>query len=194
MAADNEITMEKNARNKPNLLRLAGISAGHYLGLLSQDRLHLRRGRLGHRYAIQDGRIYKVFRETVCCEAATPSPTVLVVGFKLRLLGDKGFGHWLFQRVCILTTPFWSGFKGFRAKLWMVSPTSGHYLGVYDWDGQAKALEYARVLERILKPLSRAGSVWYALNPGLRLDAYLMEHDLQVMFACRTFRHGHAIV
>lgn len=55
---------------------------------------------------------------------------MLVVGFHHRPLGVRPFPHWLFQRACVLTTPFWSGFRGFRGKLWLVNPETKTYLDI----------------------------------------------------------------
>lgn len=79
----------------------------------------------------------------------------------------------MFQRVCLLTTPFWSGLPGFKVKLWMVDPTTRNYLGIYDWRGEEEAQQYVNALVRVLKPLSTSDSVWFRLQPNQALDLYL---------------------
>ena len=58
------------------------------------------------------------------CRMPPPAetPNVLVVGFQLKVIGAHPIPHWIFQRCCLLTTPFWSGLPGFSVKLWMVDP------------------------------------------------------------------------
>ena len=114
-------------------------------------------------YSIDQRGTYQVFRETVSDDGTAAKSVVLVVGFRLRVLRSISFLHWLFQRACILTTPFWSGFRGFRVKLWMVDPQTKNYLGIYDWAGAENAQTYIDALVQVLQPLSTPGSVWYDL-------------------------------
>ena len=101
------------------------------------------------------------------------APAVLVVGFRLRFIGSNPLLHWLFQRICIISTPILSGFPGFRTKLWMVDLKSKNYLGIYEWAGKENALFYADWLSNLLRKLSTKGSVWYKLEDKERIDEYL---------------------
>jgi hypothetical protein len=83
---------------------------------------------------------------------------------------------WVFERVCILTTPFFVGLAGFRSKLWMVDRSTGDFAGLYQWDGQADAIAYAEGLSKILRALSVRGSVGYEVVPGT-VDDYLKRGD-----------------
>ena len=135
----------------------------------------LRRDRLGETYNIHHSghSIYTVFRETESRDGTTDPSTVLVVGFRLRFLGSNSLLHWLFQRICIISTPIWSGFRGFRTKLWMVDYGSKNYLGIYEWAGEQNALSYAEWLVNILRRLSTERSVWYEIYRNKELDEYL---------------------
>ena len=144
-----------------------------FLGLMARRALRLRRDRIGAMYAIEDAGTYRIFRETVAVSANTDDPSVLVVGFRLRVIRTMAPLHWLFQRCCILTTPFWSGFPGFRVKLWMVEPDTKDYLGIYSWNGAGNAQRYVDALTLVLRPLSTAGSVWYRLLPDENLESFL---------------------
>jgi len=135
--------------------------------------LRLRRDRVGQAYIINQRGTYQIFRETVSDDGIRDRSVVLVVGFRLRVLRSNRFLHWLFQRVCILTTPFWSGFRGFRVKLWMVDPQTKNYLGIYDWAGVENAQTYIDAWVRVLRPLSTPGSVWYDLYPDQELEPFL---------------------
>jgi hypothetical protein len=116
------------------------------------------------RYDLGSRGQFAVVRETIRTGQPDAQPVVLVVGFRLRWIASFAPAHWVFQRCCILTTPFWSGFPGFRVKLWMVDPETKSYLGIYDWDGREPAQTYVDALVAVLKPLSVRGSVWYALS------------------------------
>jgi hypothetical protein len=113
-----------------------------------------------------DEQEFEVFRDTVS-RARDPEGAehvVLVVGFRLRLIGRLAAAHWLFQRACIMTTPFWSGLRGFRVKLWMVDPETKDYAGIYDWAGRADAERYARALVPVLRAVSVSDSVWHRIE------------------------------
>lgn len=155
---------------------LAIRSARQFLSLARHGSLRRPPQRLGNAYRVDDGRAYRIFRETVSDAAPRETPNVLVVGFQLRLLAAHPIPHWIFQRCCLLTTPFWSGLPGFSVKLWMVDPESKRYLGIYDWRGTGNAQQYVDALVRVLNPLSTTGSVWYRLLPDQTLDPYLAEH------------------
>lgn len=153
-------------------MKLAGLSVIRFARLITSRSLHQPRNRVGEIYTVGNGG-YKVFRETVCENVIPDARAVLTVGFRLRLIRSNPILHWMFQRVCILTTPFWSGFRGFHIKLWMVDPRTKNYLGIYDWAGKENALIYVNALVRVLRPLSTAGSVWYELYPNQNFDSYL---------------------
>ena len=155
---------------------LAGRSVVRFLTLAANRRIRLRRDRLGQTYGTDRGGNYEIFRETVRVSGTTGQPVVLVVGFRLKLIGGNPLLHRLFQRLCILTTPFWSGFRGFRVKLWMVDPETKNYLGIYDWAGAANAGVYVEALVRVLHPLSTPGSVWHDLFPDQAFESFLQDH------------------
>lgn len=157
---------------------LAVISIGRFLRLAWNRQLLRRRDRLGQLYRVEDGHAYAIFRETVSNATRADEPTVLVVGFRLRALHANRMPHWIFQRLCILTTPFWSGFAGFRVKLWMVEPQTKDYLGIYDWSGAKKAQTYASALTRVLRPVSTPGSVWFKLYPRQDFESFLSKREV----------------
>lgn len=160
----------------PSIPRMALDSVRRFLGSTALRLLHRSPERLVHRYPVDDGGVSLLFRETVSEAAPVLVPNVLVVGFQLRVIRRFRLVHWVFQRCCLLTTPFWSGLPGFGIKLRMVDPVTQRYLGIYDWRGTVDAQRYVDALIRVLKPRSTEGSVWYRLLPGLSLDAYLAGH------------------
>jgi hypothetical protein len=154
-------------------VKLVATSIVRFLGLATSRKLGLRRDRVGESYDIDERGTYQIFRETVSDDGTPDKSVVLVVGFRLRVLRSNTLLHWLFQRACILTTPFWSGFRGFRVKLWMVDSRTKNYLGIYDWAGVETAQTYIAALVRVLRPLSTPGAVWYNLYADQELEPFL---------------------
>jgi hypothetical protein len=161
------------------IVTLATHSIVNYVRFLSSNSLHMRRDRLGKLYKVDQGDTYMIFRETISRKKMLDKPVVLIVGFRLRVIKSNPIFHWLFQRVCILTTPFWSGFTGFRVKLWMVDPHTKNYLGIYEWLGADNAQVYVNALVRVLRPLSTKGSVWYEIQADQKLELYLRKHNIK---------------
>lgn len=153
-------------------------SARNFIGLMWRRSLNHRRDRLGHTYSIENSGSFEIFRETVSDAGEDTVPVVLVVGFRLRFLHSFRAAHWLFQRLCLMTTPFWSGFPGFRVKLWMVDPVTKNYLGIYDWDGESNAQTYVEALERVLRYVSTPGSVWHELHANQELEPFLHAREV----------------
>lgn len=114
-----------------NPLSATAVSSARFIHLALLGYIRLKDDRVGKPYLVSQHGPYAVFRETINRQAADDPPVTLVVGFRLKLLGVNPMLHWLFQRVCMLTTPFWSGFRGFGTKLWMVDPETKGYLGIY---------------------------------------------------------------
>jgi len=165
-------------KTRPSTFKLAVLSSLQFIRLLTWRTIHLHRDRLGREYNIHHGgkTNYSVFRETESRDGTPDLLAVLVVGFRLRFIGSNPLFHWMFQRICIISTPIWSGFHGLRTKLWMVDPESKNYLGIYEWAGDQNALAYAEWLTQILRPLSTRGSVWYEVRSNESLANYLEAH------------------
>ena len=135
------------------------------------------RTRVGRPLTMSDGRTYVPFRHTRK-EAARWSPNtqpaVLQPRFSLPFFDPhRRRLHSLFRVVCIVTTPFFVGLRGFRSKLWMVDPETGDFAGLYEWDDAGAARAYAEGLCKVLRLLSVPGSVTYELQPGQTVDEYL---------------------
>lgn len=138
--------------------------------LLAGGRLRLPGAWLGRRLTFADGTTSVVFRETAMVGVPVADPAVLVVQFRLRLIGTNRLAHALFWRECLLHTLLFAGFPGFRTKLWLSDLQTGVYRGVYEWDGGDRAVAYAETLARLLRLVSERGSVRYHVVPGLRRD------------------------
>ncbi|HST32419.1 MAG TPA: hypothetical protein VLJ80_02750 [Solirubrobacteraceae bacterium] len=171
-ARQNDRDAREGSASRGSRARLVCSSLANFLRLAGSRRLHLSAERLGSSFRLFDGQLYRVFRET---RSALPvqEHTVFEVGFRLRLVGSAWAPHWLFQRVCILTTPFWSGFAGFGTKLWMVEERTRSYAGIYEWGGSEAATAYIAVLMPILRFVSVTGSVAYRLHEDIALSEFL---------------------
>jgi hypothetical protein len=143
------------------------------IGLLLGGRIRSPRGKVGAVLTLPGGTRSAVFRETQVDGARRGPPAVLIVEFRLRLMGSRRFLHALFRTGCVLNTPLFAGFPGFRTKLWMADVGTGGYRGLYEWDGATLAEAYAAALVRILRPLSVRASVRSTVIPDLPLDAYV---------------------
>lgn len=142
--------------------------------------LQLRKNRRGQLYDIEDAGRFAIFRETIQTKPLDAEPVVLVIGFQLKLIGSNGFLHWLFQRACIITTPFWAGLRGFRVKLWMVNPETKGYLGIYEWRGIDNAQAYIQFLIPILKIFSIHTSIWHQMHEHRNIEPYLQSRRIGV--------------
>lgn len=150
-------------------------SIGTFGRLAAAHKLRLNTSRLRKSFAVEDGN-YAIFRETVQLDTVG-EPVVLVVGFRLKLIRSSRLLHWLFQGVCIITTPIWSGLPGFRVKLWLVDPDTKNYAGIYDWRGVTQAQDYLDYLLPILRFFSVGGTVWARKLDGQDFEKFLSEHS-----------------
>lgn len=151
--------------------RFAG-SVVAVVGLLARRQLIQPRTHVGDRLRFEDGTTSRVFRETLL-EASTPEPTLLVVQFRLRMLGRSPVAHRLFRAESIANTPLFAGFPGFRSKLWLCDDETGTYRGIYKWDGADRATAYTKTLRMLLRLVSEPGTVKYRVVASTRRDDYL---------------------
>lgn len=139
--------------------------------MLAKGTVHLPKDNVGRILNFADGTSTRVYRETAVDGRVAAEPCVLVVAFKLRLV--RGRLHRLFEAESVLNTPLFVGFPGFVSKLWCAHDSRGAYRGLYEWDGAAKAGNYAAALWRVLELVSVPGSISYKVLPGLRRDETL---------------------
>jgi hypothetical protein len=144
---------------------------------LMSRRTRCYRSGLGRPLTMSDGRIYVPFRHTRKTESSwstSSAPAVLQPRFRLPFFSPRRRRlHALFRVVCIVTTPFFVGLRGFRSKLWMVDPDTGEFAGLYEWDDAPTARAYAEGLSKVLRLLSVRGSVSYELRASCTVDEYL---------------------
>ncbi len=155
-----------------------GACAREWMRMSSQHRLARPSDHLGMTLSFRDGTTSRVFRETVAVGAATADPTVLVIAFRLAFLDDVEALHTGFRHECLIHTPLFAGFPGFRTKLWLEDDDTRIYRGVYQWDGAADAAAYAGRMVGLLTPFSSRQTARYRVVPGLTRADYLRDPDL----------------
>lgn len=119
-----------------------------------------------------------MFRETVVVGASTADPVLLVIAFRLAFLDDLGLLHAGFRRECLIHTPLFAGFRGFRSKLWLEDEDTRVYRGVYQWDGEKEAASYAARMVGLLAPFSNRAMARSHVVPGLARSAFLLDPDI----------------
>jgi hypothetical protein len=143
-------------------------------GLVARRQLRSPKEYVGTHLHFRDRTTSLVFRETVR-RAPTLEPGLLVIQFRLAALGSRRWAHAAFRRECVLHTPLFAGFPGFRSKLWADDVTTGVYRGLYEWDGAEAARAYAVRMVGLLAPFSNADTARFHLVAGLRCDTFLRD-------------------
>lgn len=167
------MALQEQAR-RSTVGRFAG-SAATTASMMMAGRLAQPSTHLGCRLSFADGSTSSVFRETAVRGMPTSDPAVLVVRFRLRVVGTSLPCHAAFRRECVLHTPLFAGFPGFRSKLWLTDLQTGLYRGLYEWDGADLAVDYAETLARLLRVVSVRGSVGHHVAPGVGRDGLLRD-------------------
>ena len=147
-------------------------------GLVTSRHLASPKHNLNARLRFADCSSSFVFRETTVTEAQTSDPTLLVIQFRLAALGSNRVLHAAFRRECVLHTPLFAGFAGFRSKLWIDDVETGVYRGVYQWQGGDLARHYAGRMVALLAPFSNTGTARYQVVEGLERDEFLLHPEL----------------
>jgi len=143
--------------------------------LLVRRQLVLPRDHAGAQLHFEDGTTSRVYRETVLRGEPCREPALLVVQFRLKLIGRNPLMHALFRAESILNTPLFAGFPGFRSKLWCTDESTSVYRGVYQWDGAGQARNYADTLLMLLDLVSVRGSLSCHVVPDTRRDDFLAD-------------------
>jgi hypothetical protein len=153
-------------------------SAREWMRMTTRHRLARPTDHVGTVIRFRDGTTSRVFRETVVVGAPTADPVLLVIAFRLAFLDDLGPLHAGFRRECLIHTPLFAGFRGFRSKLWLEDEDRRIYRGVYQWDGEKDAVTYAARMVGLLAPFSNRGTARSHVVPGLTRSDYLLDPDV----------------
>jgi hypothetical protein len=155
-----------------------GVSAREWMRMSAHHRLSRPVDHVGATLSFRDETTSRVFRETLVVGAATADPVLLVIRFRLAFLDDLGLLHAGFRRECLIHTPLFAGFRGFRSKLWLEDEDTRIYRGVYQWDGEKDAATYAARMVGLLAPFSNRGTARSHVVPGLSRSDYLVDPDV----------------
>ena len=83
----------------------------------------------------------------------------------------------MFRRECVLQTPLFAGFAGFRSKLWLDDVENGVYRGIYQWqDGELARCDAGMVA--LLAASSTAGTARDQVVEALRRDEFLLRPEI----------------
>jgi hypothetical protein len=182
-ACSNSVREEGPLRFRCALRALLGC-AWHTVVLIAHRRIHQPADNVGQLIHFADGTGAEVYRETTVERGPPIEPAVLVVCFRLRRI-RRGWIHALFRLESELNTILFAGFPGLVSKLWLRHDEHEIYRGVYQWDGAELAVRYVRALWWVLAVVSEAGSIHYAVLPGLDRDAVLRDPALVDTVAAR---------
>ncbi len=143
------------------------------LGLIARRQLAMPRQMIGARLRFADGTVSRIYRETVMRHRDTSPRVMLVVRFRLRFIGSSRVCHTLFRLESLLNTVLFAAHRGFHTKLWLTDTATGFYRGIYEWEDEASATEYAETLRVVLAPWARKGSFAYRVVEGAKRPEYL---------------------
>jgi hypothetical protein len=134
--------------------------------LLARNRIALPRENVGRRLMFANGTHSEVYRETAIRSRNYEGLVLIVVRFRLRLIGSNRLAHWLFRVESLLNTLLFAAHPGFETKLWLTDRETGYYRGIYEWRGRTEAIEYAETLRVVLRPWVEQGSFAYQVIEG----------------------------
>lgn len=155
-----------------------GVCAREWMRMATHHRLARPAVNVGSMLSFRDGTRSRVFRETVVIGAPTADPVLLLIAFRLAFLDDLGPLHAGFRRECVIHSPLFAGFRGFRSKLWLEDENTRIYRGVYQWDGEKDAAAYAARMVGLLAPFSNRGTARSHVVPGLTRSDFLLDPDV----------------
>ena len=143
------------------------------LWLLIRNRIAQPRANVRRPIVFADGTRSVVYRETAMRARHLDNLVLIVVRFRLRIIGSSRVAHWLFRVESLLNTLLFAAHPGFETKLWLTDRQTGYYRGIYEWRGHREADEYAETLRVVLRPWVERGSFAYQVIEGVSRADYL---------------------
>lgn len=141
--------------------------------MLARHEIEMPKGNLGRTMRFADGTASEVYRETAMRQRQHDDLVLLAVRFRLRIIGLSRFAHFLFRVESLLNTLLFAAHRGFQTKLWLTDRSTGHYRGIYEWNGRTAAIDYLETLRVVLAPWVQAGSYAYEVIEDVSRDEYL---------------------
>jgi hypothetical protein len=161
MAIDNEPPSGRGAKSRLSVLIAEVRCVWSTLALLAKKEIALPVDNVGRKVIFADGTRSDVYRETAMRKRRRDGLVLLVVRFRLRFIGSSRLAHWLFRLESLLNTVLFAAHRGFQTKLWMTDRQTWFYRGIYEWEGEEAAVEYAETLRVVLRPWVLPGSFAY---------------------------------
>jgi hypothetical protein len=163
MAIDHEPASGRRAKSRLSVLITEARCAVSTVLLLAHNEIALPDDNVGRVVGFGDGTRSQVYRETAMRKRRREGLVLLVVRFRLRFIGSSRLAHWLFRLESIMNTVLFAAHRGFQTKLWLTDRRTWFYRGIYEWEGEEAAVEYAETLRVVLRPWVQRGSFAYRL-------------------------------
>ncbi len=143
------------------------------LGLIAGRKLRQPNDLVNSHIEFADGSVSRIYRETSMRHVETTPQVMLAVRFRLRFIGSSRLGHALFRFESLFNTLLFAAHRGFHNKLWLTDRATDFYRGIYEWEDDESATEYAETLRVVLAPWVRTGSFAYRVISGVRRTQFL---------------------
>ena len=143
------------------------------LGLIARRKLAQPTDLVNSHIEFADGSVSRIYRETTMRDLETTPQVMLAVRFRLRFIGSSRLGHALFRFESLFNTLLFAAHRGFHSKLWLTDPTTDYYRGIYEWEDEESAIEYAETLRIVLAPWVERGSLAYRIMSGVSRPDFL---------------------
>ena len=167
-------SQEKPARKSVlTVLAIETRCAISTLGLIARRKLAQPNDLVKSQIEFADGSISRIYRETTLLDLETTPQVMLAVRFRLRFIGSSRLGHALFRFESLFNTLLFAAHRGFHSKLWLTDPTTDYYRGIYEWEDEVAAIEYAETLRIVLAPWVETGSLTYQIMSGVSRPDFL---------------------
>jgi len=143
------------------------------LGLIARRKLAQPPDLVNSHIEFTDGSVSRIYRETTMRDLETTPQVMLGVRFRLRFIGSSRLGHALFRFESLFNTLLFAAHRGFHSKLWLTDPTTDYYRGIYEWEDERSAIDYAETLRTVLVPWVETGSFAYRIMSGISRPDFL---------------------
>ena len=143
------------------------------LALISRRKLAQPDDLVGSHIEFADGSVSKIYRETSMRDVHSTPQVMLAVRFRLRFIGSSRLLHALFRFESLFNTLLFAAHRGFHSKLWLTDAATHRYRGIYEWEDNASALDYAETLRIVLAPWVQRGSFAYRIMNGVSRPDFL---------------------
>jgi hypothetical protein len=142
-------------------------------------RVEFPRDRLGTVLVADDGTRFEVYRETALRPAAETTGDGVLLEFGLDLsepAASEGLRLVLGRPAANVATPCFAGLPGFRRKLWLAETEGTAFLELYEWEREADADRFVRVMQRLLGAVGLADAATFEVVDAASVDEYVASH------------------